>query len=202
MRDEDDAGSEWTGTVRQVGKVHSPFSEAAGTPLQNYAARVHGGGLTLDASLPEAPLVDVRGGRGTLEIDRRWVGALQDVDGCDRVWVLFWADRAVPAKTKVVPYRDTRERGLFSTRAPARPNPIGISCLRVLGVRGRFVHVAEMDILDGTPILDIKPYVTEYDCFPEAGTAWLAESTVVPGAMWADGRFERAASQTTTDLDS
>jgi len=101
-----------------------------------------------------------------------------------------------------VPYRDTRERGLFSTRAPARPNPIGISCLRVLGVRGRFVHVAEMDLLDGSPILDIKPYVTEYDSFPEAKTAWLADPTVMPGAMWADGRFERSASEPAGVADS
>jgi tRNA-Thr(GGU) m(6)t(6)A37 methyltransferase TsaA len=176
--------------IRAVGVVHSPFTQATGTPIQNCAARVHGAGLRPEAPLPEAPVRDASGGRGTLEIDPAWVDALADLDGCDRIWLLFWADRAATPRTRVVPYRDSQERGLFSTRAPARPNPIGMSCVRLLGVRGRFVHVAELDLLDGTPLLDIKPYVPEYDCFPEARTAWLSEPTVRAGAMWADSRFE------------
>jgi tRNA (adenine37-N6)-methyltransferase len=192
MSGQDQGGTGWTGTVIRVGTVHSPFAEATGTPVQNFAARVHGGGLG-ESDLPPAPVVDVRGGRGTLEVVAEWEEALADLVGCDRIWVLFWIDRASPAKTKVVPYRDTRERGLFSTRSPARPNPIGISCVRLLGVAGRFVHVAELDILDGSPLLDIKPYVAEYDSFPEARRGWLEEPSVRQGAMWADGRFERPA---------
>ena len=125
-----------------------------------------------------------------MEIVPAWEPALGDLEGCDRIWLLFWADRASAPVARVVPYRDTRERGLFSTRAPARPNPIGLSCVRLLGIGGRFVHVEELDLLDGTPLLDIKPYVAQYDSFPDATLGWLREPTVIPGAMWADSRFE------------
>lgn len=184
----------WVAGVEALGRVHSPFREATGTPVQNYAARDHLGGLTSPGPLPEAPIVDPSGGRGTLEVADAWREALADLDGFDRIWVLFWVDRAAPARTKVLPYRDSVERGLFATRAPARPNPIGISCVRLLGVAGRFVHVAELDILDGTPLLDIKPYVPEYDAFPEARRGWLGDATVTPGPMAADDRFERKVS--------
>ena len=181
---------DWKREVEAVGIVHSPFTKATGTPVQNFAARRHAGGAVASADLPEGPRRDEKGGTGTVEIVARWQEALADLDGCDRIWLLFWADRSAEPKPRVVPYRDTRERGLFSTRAPARPNPIGISCLHLLGIRGRFLHVDELDILDGTPVLDIKPYVPEYDCFPDARLGWLAEPTVRRGAMWADDRFE------------
>jgi len=182
----------WTASVRGIGVVHSPFREAPGTPVQNYAAQRHEGGLRPDEPLEERPTVDARGGRGTLEIDPEWTEALQDLEGCARIWILFWVHRAAATRTKVLPYRDTIERGLFSTRAPARPNPIGLSCVRLLGIRGRFVHVAELDALDGSPLLDIKPYVASYDSFPGIGPAWLDSPTVRRGAMVADGRFETA----------
>lgn len=180
----------WSREVISIGRVHSPFAAATGTPVQNFAARAHGGIRPESETIREEPFVDERGGRGTLEIVPAWEPALADLDGCDRIWLLFWADRASAPVPRVVPYRDTRERGLFSTRAPARPNPIGLSCVRLLGIRGRFVHVEELDLLDGTPLLDIKPYVAQYDSFPDAALGWLREPTVIPGAMWADSRFE------------
>lgn len=182
----------WSASLHAIGVVHSPFVEASGTPVQNYAAQAHEGGLVdLDAMGPE-PVRDARGGRGTLEIDPAWIEALQDLDGCPRVWILFWVHRAAPARTKVLPYRDTAERGLFSTRAPARPNPIGLSCVRLLAVCGRFVHVAELDALDGSPLLDIKPYVDGYDSFPGVSPAWLESGSARRGTMVADARFEAA----------
>ena len=181
----------WSERVERVGVVHSPFRMATGTPVQNYASRGHEGGLDPAKECVEGVVVDPRGGRGTLEVDPRWEGALSDLAGLDRIWVIFWLDRSTPAKAKVLPYRDTVERGLFSTRAPSRPNPIGMSCVRLLGVAGRFVHVCELDILDGSPLLDIKPYVAEYDSFPDAKRGWLDEPSVKPGPLAADARFER-----------
>jgi len=75
----------------------------------------------------------------------------------------------------VVPYRDTRERGLFATRAPSRPNPIGLSVVRLLGRDANVLRVADVDILDGTPLLDIKPYVPEFDAHPASRAGWLDE---------------------------
>jgi len=173
-----------------IGTVHSPWLEPKGTPIQSYAAWQEEGGWP---GGPEddmaSPFRDRRGGRGTLEIVSEWEEALTDVESLSHLWVFFWLDRSAPAKTKVLPYRDTVERGLFSTRAPSRPNPIGISCVRVVSVRGRFVHVTGLDILDGTPILELKPYVPEYDSFPEAKRGWLESDSVRQGAMHADNRF-------------
>lgn len=91
---------------------------------------------------------------------------------------------------KVIPNRDTEKRGLFSTRAPARPNPIGLSCVRLTGITGNILHLEEVDILDGTPLLDIKPYVPEYDAYPVENTGWIGEQGLK--VVSADGRFEQA----------
>lgn len=183
----------WSASVQGIGVIHSPFSEAPGTPVQNYAAHAHEGGLREIADLVAAPFRDVRGSRGTLEVTPEWEEALQDLEGCPRIWILFWVHRAAQPRTKVLPYRDTVERGLFSTRAPARPNPIGLSCVRLLGIRGRFVHVAELDALNGSPLLDIKPYVDACDAFPGVFPGWFGSPTATPGAVVADGRFETGA---------
>lgn len=188
----DDDTTSWKATLQAIGRIHSPFVEAHGTPVQNYAAQSHAGGLADLAGTQAHAVTDVRGGRGTLEVFPRWIEALQDLEGCPRIWILFWVHRAAPTRTMVLPYRDTTERGLFSTRAPARPNPIGISCVRLLGVSDRFVHVAELDALDGSPLLDIKPYVDGYDAFPGIAPAWLDSGSARHGAMVADGRFEDA----------
>jgi tRNA-Thr(GGU) m(6)t(6)A37 methyltransferase TsaA len=118
-----------------------------------------------------------------------FVSGLKDLEGFDRIQLLFWCHRAAEAKMLVVPYRDNVERGLFATRAPARPNPIGLSCVRLLGIEGDIVRIAEVDILDDTPLLDIKPYVPQYDHYPGQRTGWLED--VAEKLVVADGRFEK-----------
>ncbi len=90
---------------------------------------------------------------------------------------------------RVIPYRDTCERGLFATRAPARPNPIGLSCVRLLRVTNNVLHISDVDILDGTPLLVIKPYVPSFDSFPAARSGWLSDKR--EGRTTADHRFHR-----------
>ncbi len=84
---------------------------------------------------------------------------------------------------------DDRERGVFATRAPARPNPIGLSVVRLLGIEGNVLHVADVDIVDGTPLLDIKPYVPEFDAPPEARIGWLEKRIGKLPEARDDGRF-------------
>jgi tRNA-Thr(GGU) m(6)t(6)A37 methyltransferase TsaA len=84
---------------------------------------------------------------------------------------------------------DTQPRGLFATRAPNRPNPIGISLVRLLRVEGSLLHVGNIDVLDGTPLLDIKPHVPDFDCVPEARIGWMAKATADMRKKVADGRF-------------
>lgn len=175
-----------------IGVVHSPWMVAEGTPVQSFVS------WYLEKGWPGAeqdgmalPHGDRRGGRGTLEVDEIWEEALCDLDGFSHLWAIFWIDRAKPAVPKVVPYRDTLERGLFATRAPARPNPIGLSCLRIVSVVGRFVHVTGLDILDGSPLLDIKPYVPDYDSFRSARRGWLEGWSSRESVVAADDRFFR-----------
>jgi tRNA-Thr(GGU) m(6)t(6)A37 methyltransferase TsaA len=111
--------------------------------------------------------------------------AVQDLDGWERIWVVFWFDRNEGWRPKVLPPRSTAGRkGVLATRAPHRPNPIGLSALRLVRVDGLQLHVLDVDLLDGTPILDIKPYVPYSDAFPDAASGWLAAGADDPRAPW------------------
>jgi tRNA (adenine37-N6)-methyltransferase len=137
---------------RPVGVIHSPFAEAVGTPIQPCYTQ---------------------GAEGKVVVDEEYVAALDDIEGFERVWLIYWMDRVKGFTTHVIPYRDTREHGLFATRSPCRPNPIGMSVVRFVRREGRVLHVADIDILDGTPLLDIKPYVPEFDAYPGAKAGWF-----------------------------
>lgn len=100
--------------------------------------------------------------------------ALKDLEGFERVWILFEFDQTDHFKPMVTPPRSEGEkRGVFATRSPHRPNRIGLTSARLVGVKGFAIEIAEHDLLDGTPILDIKPYVPEADAFPDAKAGWL-----------------------------
>lgn len=151
----------------EIGRIRSPFKQATGTPVQPSRA----GGV-----------------EGHIELASAYAEALKDLAGFDRIWLLYWFDRAAPAKLSVIPYRDVLERGLFSTRAPARINPIGLSNVRLLSIERSVLRIADVDILDGTPLLDIKPYVPAYDDFPSPRLGWVNEVPDLP--VVADARFE------------
>ena len=115
----------------------------------------------------------LRGAEGQVIVDEPFAPALDDLEGFGRVWLIYWMDRAAAFKPRVVPYRDTRERGLFATPSPCRPNPIGMSAVRLVRREGRVLQIAEVDVLDGTPLLDLKPYVPEFDAFPRSKAGWF-----------------------------
>jgi tRNA (adenine37-N6)-methyltransferase len=153
--------------LTSVGLIHSPHHQAEGTPIQpRWAAGI----------------------KGTVEVFPEFAPGLRDLDGFDRVWLLYWFDRARAAQLEVVPYLDTKSHGIFATRAPSRPNAIGISCVRILAVEGTTLRVADLDVLDGTPLLDIKPFIPDYDVFPVERVGWYAHAC---GAGIADGRFAK-----------
>ena len=100
--------------------------------------------------------------------------ALENLDGFERIWVIYQFHLNDNWKPKVTPPRHTRKKiGVFATRAPYRPNPIGMSCVRLLKVEGLKIYITESDILDGSPVLDIKPYLPYSDSFPEVKTGWV-----------------------------
>jgi len=154
--------------MHPIGIIHSPHRIQEGTPIQPYAAR-------------DVP--------GEILIYPKFRVALKDLRGFERIWLIYWFDRAAPFRAKVVPYRDVVERGLFATRAPCRPNPIGLSAVRLRSVNAGTgkLSVLDVDMLDGTPVLDIKPYVSQFDSYPEAKSGWLEIART--GRDIADGRF-------------
>jgi tRNA-Thr(GGU) m(6)t(6)A37 methyltransferase TsaA len=125
-------------------------------------------------SAPRQPYA-ARGTRGTIELlpGNNFEHALEDLEGWDHIWVLFWFHLNAGWRPKVLPPRSTERRGVFSTRSPYRPNPIGLSVLTLERVEGLVLHVVDIDLIDGTPILDIKPYVPAADSIPQARTGWL-----------------------------
>jgi tRNA-Thr(GGU) m(6)t(6)A37 methyltransferase TsaA len=159
-------------TVRPIGVVRTPFQEAKGTPIQPVMAK---------------------DSEGTVEIDPRYEAGLKDIDGFDRIYLLTYFDRAREPSLTVTPYMDDRPHGLFSTRAPSRPNPIGLSCVRLLSVDGCRLHIAEVDMLDRTPVLDIKPYSPRFDVYPAERSGWLdATPHAHRDDVTADERFEHS----------
>ncbi|MCX6140295.1 MAG: tRNA (N6-threonylcarbamoyladenosine(37)-N6)-methyltransferase TrmO [Candidatus Kapabacteria bacterium] len=124
---------------------------------------------------PRQPQVDGRVDESFVELfpHRNYEQALRDIDGCDRIWLLTFFDRAIGWKPLSLTPRDRVKRGVFATRAPHRPNPIGLTCVEVLGVNGLCIAVRGTDLLDRTPVLDIKPYVAYADSFPESRVRWI-----------------------------
>jgi tRNA-Thr(GGU) m(6)t(6)A37 methyltransferase TsaA len=110
----------------------------------------------------------------TIEVDPRFAPALKDVETCSHLLVLYWMDQARRDLVLQVPRHYGEQRGTFALRSPARPNPIALSVVRLLGVEGSKLSVVGIDCLDGTPLLDIKPYFASTDCVPEAITGWHA----------------------------
>jgi len=102
--------------------------------------------------------------------------ALQDLEGFDKIWLVSWFDRNRTWRPRVLPPRGpAQRRGVFATRSPHRPNPIGLTCVTLLAVEGRILKVGPLDLTDGTPILDIKPYLRTVDCYPESRLGWVEE---------------------------
>jgi len=156
--------------LRPIGVVHTPFKEPKGTPIQPAMAD---------------------GARGTVTVFEEFQDGLKDLEGFDRIWLVYWFHLAPKARLVVTAFLDDQEHGVFATRAPARPNPIGISSVRLLRVDGNILTVADVDIVDGAPLLDIKPYAPAHDCYQVQRSGWLDKAP--KSHRVADERFERSA---------
>jgi tRNA-Thr(GGU) m(6)t(6)A37 methyltransferase TsaA len=150
-----------------IGVIHSPYTAQRGTPIQPAMAA---------------------GARGRVVVEPAFEEGLADLADFERIWLIYAFDRAGPPRMRVTPYLDQQPRGLFATRAPTRPNPIGMSCVGLLSVEGRTLHVTDIDVLDGTPLLDIKPYAPRFDHFEVQRWGWLQQAQ--GERRVADGRFE------------
>ena len=104
--------------------------------------------------------------------------------------LIYHLHQAGPAKLEVTPFLDTQTHGIFATRAPTRPNPLGLSVVRLTRIEGNILYVDDLDILDGTPLLDIKPYIPEFDFQPEVRTGWLEQAKGKVKRTTSDSRFK------------
>ncbi len=154
-------------TLRPIGVMRTAFATRVEAPRQ-------------PAASPDT--------EGVIELapGRNLEHAAEDLAGWERIWVVFWFDRNSGWRPKVLPPRSTTGRkGVLATRSPHRPNPLGLSVLRLVHVEGLRLGVRDVDLLDGTPILDIKPYVPYSDAFPDSGNGWLDPAAPDPRAAWA-----------------
>jgi len=153
--------------IEPIGVIETPFRNVAGTPIQPSRAN---------------------GARGKVRIDPRFEAGLKDLAGFERIWLIYWFHRTPGSSLLVTPFLDQRAHGVFATRAPCRPSPIGISAVRLLSVQEGLLEVADIDVIDGTLLLDIKPYVPEFDCYSDSKAGWFDESN--SKRCIADARFD------------
>jgi len=152
-----------------IGIIRSPFAESEGMPIQPPGAT---------------------GIKGTVEVFEKYRPGLKDLDGFSHIILIYAFHKAKGFKLKVVPFMDSKHRGLFATRAPARPNPIGLSVVKLNKINDGVLHVENIDILDGTPLLDIKPYVPEFDEQTQIRTGWLEKARKAVFHKKSDDRFK------------
>jgi tRNA-Thr(GGU) m(6)t(6)A37 methyltransferase TsaA len=154
--------------LQPIGTIHSPFTDPQSMPVQP---------------------ISENSAEGTVELFTEYAAGLKDLDGFSHIVLLYHFHRSRAFSLSVIPFLDTEARGLFATRAPSRPNPIGISLVRLAGIDGCRLHVENIDVLDGTPLLDIKPHVPDFDCAPGARVGWLEKAAAEMRRKVADGRF-------------
>ncbi len=155
-----------------IGVVHSPFTEPAGTPIQASGAAA----------------ADVE---AVVEIYPQYSDGLKDIEGFSHLILLYHLHRVQPAGLLVKPFLENELHGIFATRSPARPNPIGFSVVRLDKVEGRLLRVRGVDMLDQTPVLDIKPYIGQFDCREAERVGWLADNLHKLNETKDDGRFAK-----------
>ena len=142
-------------TYHPIGILHSPFSDLKEMPIQP----------TGGASSP-----------GTAEVLPEFTSGLKDLEGFSHVILLYHLHKVRRVDLTVTPFLGSESRGVFATRAPTRPNPIGLSIVELVRIEGNCLYLGNIDILDGTPLLDIKPYVPEFDQPVDAKTGWIEGS--------------------------
>lgn len=155
-------------TFESIGMIRSPHKNIQGMPIQPASAR---------------------GVPGKVEVDPRFQPGLQDVAGFSHLILLYHFHRVEELRLRVVPFLDDRERGVFSTRAPMRPNPIGLSVVRLRRVEGNVLYVLDIDVLDRTPLLDIKPFVPAFDGADKVTIGWIEQARQEIEGKRSDDRF-------------
>ncbi len=153
---------------KPIGIIHSPFKEPKGTPIQPASAK---------------------GIKGTAEIFPEYAKGLQDIEGFSHIILLYHFHLSKTVSLLSKPFLDDAFHGIFAIRGPSRPNPMGLSIVRLIKVNNNILHIQDLDIVDGTPLLDIKPYVPEFDKNEVIRIGWLEGNINKLPEKKDDGRF-------------
>jgi tRNA-Thr(GGU) m(6)t(6)A37 methyltransferase TsaA len=153
---------------KPIGTIHSPFHDPVGVPIQPQAGT---------------------GVKGKVVLDPAYSEGLKDLDGFSHLILVYYFHRSGEGDLLIKPFLDDQKRGVFATRAPRRPNGIGISVVKLLGIQDNILEIENLDILNGTPLLDIKPYIPDFDHDADVRVGWLEKQRdKIPGKQ-ADDRF-------------
>jgi len=155
-------------TYEAIGKILSPFEKPEGTPIQ-----------------PSA----VGAGKGRIIINEKYLAALRDLDGFSHLILLYHCHKAGKPSLTAKPFMEDKEHGIFSIRAPRRPNSIGLSVVKLEKIDGNIIYIRDVDILNNTPLIDIKPYVPEFDSRENVKIGWLEKNINKLSSTEDDGRF-------------
>lgn len=136
---------------QSIGIIYSPFRDIKGMPIQPTGAQ---------------------GIEGSVEIFEPFIPGLKDLDGFSHLILIYYLHEATAPALTVTPFLDTKPHGIFATRAPKRPNAIGLSVVRLNGIDGGMLRIENVDILNNTPLLDLKPYLPEFDSFETERLGW------------------------------
>jgi tRNA (adenine37-N6)-methyltransferase len=158
-------------TYKSIGIVHSPFKIPEGTPIQPVVAK---------------------GTDAVIEIFPEFSEGLTDLEHFSHIYILFHLHLAEKKSLTVIPFLDTNPHGVFATRSPGRPNSIGISVVCLDKIVGNNLYVKDIDILDGSPVLDIKPYIPQFDVFETTKNGWFEKNAYKMTTQKDDGRFKSA----------
>ena len=154
---------------KPIGVIHSPFKQTEGMPIQPSAAK---------------------GIKGHIIVNEQYVNGLRDLDGFSHIYLLYHFHLSRSFNLQVTPFLDDQQRGVFSTRAPKRPNPIGLSIVKLINIKFNIMEIENVDIIDGTPLIDIKPYVPEMDRVDNYRIGWLTKHIKEMKSKNSDERFK------------
>lgn len=154
--------------IKSIGIIHSPYDSIEDMPIQPKGAS---------------------GVEGYIDMDERYIDGLRDIEGFSHIYLLYSFHKATRTELLVTPFMDKQTRGVFATRSPLRPNHIGISIVKLKRIKGNKIFVEDIDILDETPLLDIKPYIEKFDAVRDSTSGWLRASDKEISKKRSDNRF-------------
>lgn len=156
-------------TMEPIGIIHTPFKTKEGMPIQSSGAK---------------------GIKGKIVLNEEYIPGLTDLDGFSHIILIYNFHKSTGFELLTKPFLDSTKRGVFATRAPKRPNPIGLSVVRLLKIEKNIIHIENVDVLDKTPLLDIKPYIPDFDIHKTEKNGWTENKTDSLNEAKSDKRFE------------